>query len=205
MADDTEKLAEALHHILSNYEGDEGDKKWKAAKEALDNLQPRSMHLPCPKCKILHVDEKDTPHKKHICKFCGARWEPHSFPTFGKGVSGMEAREGTSFLNFAEGWLWKNGYPEGSAEAADVKFQMGLGWMASREHWKEEFKAYLAKTPVKARKSKKKKDPKIVRGLRSGKMTLEDVEGLGLDPKLYEKDVGEEDNEKLAEEIGIDF
>ena len=160
MADETDRLATALQHILANYEGAEGDDQWQAAKEALDNIKPRDMQLLCPQCGILHIDEGEwatTPHKKHLCQFCGNLWAPRSYSTYGVGIKGMDAREGTAFLNFFDNWVTSSGYPEDDPELLNYRYIMSLSWQASREHWSTEFKNYLAKSGVKQKKVSKKK------------------------------------------------
>ncbi len=218
MADETDKLAAALQHILANYEGAEGDDQWLAAKEALDNIQPREMQLPCPKCGILHIEEGEwaaTPHKKHQCRMCGNRWEPRSYSTFGVGIKGMDAREGTAFLVFFDNWVSSSGYPEDDPEVLNYRFIMSQSWQASREHWSSQFKVYLAKSggrkPKKVSKKKaskkysKRKLSKITAAVRSGKMSLDEVESLGYDPALYEKDLPKSSEMEDEEDLDIQF
>ena len=46
MSDERDKLASALEHILSKYEGAEDDPVWQEAKKTLALMKPKPMFLP---------------------------------------------------------------------------------------------------------------------------------------------------------------
>lgn len=51
---------------------------------------PAPMHLSCPQCNALHVDEGEwatRPHKTHQCQSCKYEWRPFDYPTYGVSCS----------------------------------------------------------------------------------------------------------------------
>lgn len=54
--------------------------------EIINDNEPISMFLTCPKCNARHIDEGDfakKSHHTHSCQACGLTWRPAIGPTFG--------------------------------------------------------------------------------------------------------------------------
>lgn len=213
MADETDKLAEALEHILTKYEGAEDDPVWQQAKQTLEGMKPKPVFLFCPKCKFLHVDEGEwatKPHKTHLCTECGHKWRPHAYPTVGIAFPEMDARETMGFLRFFEAWQRRFKQDNPAASDAQVRYLqkiLGDGWTASRDFWLAQ--APQQRQPAKAKSNGRaapdddpeiqfddpgdpndippegEADPQIAKYVQEGKLDWEDIEGMGFDPRVY--------------------
>lgn len=77
MFERTRVRLECGHETLSNAQ-------YKA--RCTECAQPVSMHLLCPRCGAIHLDEGEwatRPHKTHQCQSCKHEWRPFEYPTVG--------------------------------------------------------------------------------------------------------------------------
>ena len=166
VSDDQEQMAQFLEHFLQNYEGDEDDPKWQQAQKFLANMKPKPMFLHCPKCGFLHVDEGErasTAHSEHICSECNTKWRPHTYPTVGVSIKGMDARETMGFLRFYNRWVEgaRRANPRISPRQLDELRGVHVSaWLASREFWMAQAPGQRPAPPAKRKGKGKGKSKK---------------------------------------------